>query len=450
LVDTHHRVETRPAGGGAPDRGAVITMQDHRYFCPARGKWTRAGAVCHEAMRPEVCAECFENEGYFREILSLTEERLAAVRRMRVVVLSHYMADELAAVGVPRERVHVIPPFVHGLDLAAEPDGPPCVAFVGRLVEAKGVLDAVEAWRLSGIDLPLVFAGTGPLRDTLERGGFDVRGWLSHGQLSRLLARARAVLMPSRWQEPFGIAGLEALSMGVPVVAWKGGGIGEWHPGPLVEWGDVAGLAGALRAAVATRATPAPGFDRDRLMARLVAVYQTAAAHLDPSRTCLPGRPWMSSVPGDSIAVAGRTRAGKILCSPRLRANFAYLVSIGGPEEREPAGFRYVAHRLRLVFEDALEEEDGGPSPPDIEKLIRFARSIDFAKGKVLVHCQAGISRSAAAAIIILVTKLEPGHEHEAVDWVRRNHPKGRPNQRMMELADHILGADGRLLEALE
>ncbi len=273
-----HTVVNPAALEWAADHGAVITVQDHRYFCPARGKWTRSGVPCHEAMRPEVCADCFEDEVYFREILSLTEERLAAVRRMRVVVLSHYMADELAAVGVPRERLHVIPPFVHGLEADAEPDGPPCVAFIGRLVEAKGVFDAVEAWRLSGIDLPLVFAGTGPLRDTLERGGFDVRGWLSHAQLSHLLARARAVLMPSRWQEPFGIAGLEALSMGVPVVAWESGGIAEWHPGPLVEWGDVASLAQALSHAVTTRATPAPGFEPDRLMALLLAVYQTAAA----------------------------------------------------------------------------------------------------------------------------------------------------------------------------
>ena len=39
--------------------------------------------------------------------------------------------------------------------------------------------------------------------------------------------------------------------MGVPVVAWESGGIGEWHPGPgLVRWGDVEALAGALENAL--------------------------------------------------------------------------------------------------------------------------------------------------------------------------------------------------------
>jgi glycosyltransferase involved in cell wall biosynthesis len=87
--------------------------------------------------------------------------------------------------------------------------------------------------------------------------------------------------MPSRWQEPFGIAGLEALTMGVPVAAWESGGVSEWHPGPLAAWGDVPGLARALHQAMGTRAVAPPGFDRRSVMRQLVEVYEEAA---------LPGR----------------------------------------------------------------------------------------------------------------------------------------------------------------
>jgi glycosyltransferase involved in cell wall biosynthesis len=257
---------------------AVMTVQDHRYFCPTRGKWTARGEVCREPMRPEVCAACFEDGEYFGHVHALTAERLAAVRRLRLVVLSRYMRDELLAVGVPAEQVSVIPPFVHGLDHLAEPAIPPCVLFVGRLAESKGVADAVEAWRHARLDLPLVFAGTGPLRARLEADGFTVLGWLDRARLAGALRGARALLMPPRWQEPFGIAGLEALALGVPVVAWRSGGIAEWHPGPLVEWGDVAGLAAALRAAVgAPRAQPPAGFEPGALLARLARVYQDTA-----------------------------------------------------------------------------------------------------------------------------------------------------------------------------
>jgi glycosyltransferase involved in cell wall biosynthesis len=261
--------------------GAVLTVQDHRFFCPTRGKWTRDGAVCRRPFARELCAGCFEDEGYFQEVHALTERRLEAARRMPLTVLSQYMGDELVAAGVPLGRVSVVPGFVHGLDPGAASSGPPCVLFVGRLVEAKGVRDAVAAWRRSGVELPLVLAGTGPLRQELtalaerdEGPGVEVLGWVERAGLSGLYRRARALLLPSRWQEPFGIVGLEALSFGVPVVAWESGGVSEWYGPGLVEWGDVPGLARALQDAVHRRVTQPTGFEQADAVARLLAVYR--------------------------------------------------------------------------------------------------------------------------------------------------------------------------------
>ena len=219
----------------AAARGAVFTVQDHRSFCPSRGKWTAKGEVCRVALSPAACAECFEDRAYYDEILALTQARLAAIRKATVARALRIHARRARGGGTREPRVHVVPPFVDFEEGAAavEPDGPPCVLFVGRLVEAKGPLDAVAAWRQSGVALPLVVAGTGPLREQVEAAGAEVLGWVAHDRLPRLLRRARALLMPSRWQEPFGIAGLEALSFGVPVVAWDSGGMSEWHAGPL-------------------------------------------------------------------------------------------------------------------------------------------------------------------------------------------------------------------------
>jgi glycosyltransferase involved in cell wall biosynthesis len=255
---------------------AVMTLQDHRAFCPGRGKWTLAGSPCTTPMAAEVCRACFEDEAYFQEIHRLTEERLRALRRLRLIVLSSYMKRELEAIGVPPERIEIIPPFVHGLDPEAAPDGSPCALFVGRLVAAKGVHEALEAWRQSRLDLPLLFAGTGPMRQRLERAGATVLGWVPHERLSALYRRARVVLLPSRWQEPFGIAGLEALTLGTPVAAWRSGGVPEWHPGPgLVPWGDVSGLAVAAQELCGREACAPPGFERETLMARLLALYSS-------------------------------------------------------------------------------------------------------------------------------------------------------------------------------
>lgn len=252
----------------------VITVQDHRFFCPSRGKWTFGGEHCHEAMSRELCRSCFDDAVYFHEIYEVTSERLRSLQAYRIVTLSHYMKRELVAAGFVDDRIHVVPPFVHGLDLDTPGNGSSAVLFAGRLVASKGVLDAVVAWKLAEISLPLVIAGSGPLRSELEGSGAELLGWIPHHRVASLYRRAAALLMPSRWQEPFGIVGLEALTLGTPVVAWESGGIAEWHPGPLVAWGDVEGLARRLRDTVGRGAERPKGFDRKTLMNRLDEVYR--------------------------------------------------------------------------------------------------------------------------------------------------------------------------------
>ena len=270
-----HNVMNPEALDWAAARGAVMTVQDHRTFCPGRGKLTLDGRVCREAMSASTCASCFTDGAYAERIMGVTAERLTAVRRMqRLTVFTEYMKGELTGVGVDAHRIRVVPPFVDGLDYDAVPSGPPCVLFAGRLVAAKGVADAVQAWRRSGVSLPLVAAGTGPERAALEAAGVEVLGWVSHAEMSGVYRRARALILPSRWQEPFGIVGIEALAMGVPVVAWESGGVTEWHPGEgLVRWGDVDALAVALARAVDAKATPAIGFEREPSLQKLRDIY---------------------------------------------------------------------------------------------------------------------------------------------------------------------------------
>jgi glycosyltransferase involved in cell wall biosynthesis len=236
----------------AAARGAVMTVQDHRFFCPGRGKLKADESRCEQRFDKATCRECFGEQSYFEQMLALTTRRLRALAQMRrVIVLSRYMKRQLSESGVSAERIDVIAPFVDDLDYRAAAKEP-CVLFVGRLVSAKGAHDAALAWRDSGTDLPLVFAGTGRQRAELEQLGHRVLGWTDRGTLSSLYRGARAVLFPSRWQEPYGIVGLEALSFGTPVAAWESGGVAEWHPGGalLARWGDRADLTRALVAAL--------------------------------------------------------------------------------------------------------------------------------------------------------------------------------------------------------
>jgi len=246
-----HNVVNPVALQAAADADAVMTVHDHRTFCPGQGKLTADGRVCQTPMSRETCAGCFTDQSYFEEIFDLTTARFTAIRGMRVRVLSRYMAGELIAAGIPADQVTVTPPPRPAFpDTPAE--GPTSVLFAGRLAATKGVWDAAEAWRISGVDLPLVFAGTGPERGRLEAAGHRVLGWVDRPRLAGLLRAAAVLVLPSRWQEPYGLVGPEALSLGTRVAAWESGAVSEWHPGGdlLVPWGDVDALAGALDAAV--------------------------------------------------------------------------------------------------------------------------------------------------------------------------------------------------------
>lgn len=148
------------------------------------------------------------------------------------------------------------------------------------------------------------------------------------------------------------------------------------------------------------------------------------------------------------IEVASRVEASEILSSPRHLAKITWLVSIGAEEDELPSGYDTISRKLRLLFGDTLDEESGA-TEADILSLIRLAQDLRSAKGKVLIHCEAGVSRSTAAALILYACWLGPGLEAEAMERVLAQRPLAIPNRRMVALADDLLNRGGHLLKAL-
>lgn len=220
----------------------VVTVQDHRVFCPGGGKTLPDGSVCSTFMADGVCRACLPDGDYRQRTLELTQRRLDALKPAKVVVLSHYMASELAAAGVA--AVRVIPPWIEVG--RARTDAGTTVILGGRLVEHKGVMVGWRAWNTAGRPLPMEVAGVGPLENELE--GVDLLGWLEPVALVQALRRARVLIFPARWQEPLGILGLEALAQGTPVVVAAGGGTAEWSDEGCVRLapGDVKAMAEAV------------------------------------------------------------------------------------------------------------------------------------------------------------------------------------------------------------
>jgi glycosyltransferase involved in cell wall biosynthesis len=263
----------------------IVTVQDHRVFCPGLGKTIPDGSRCRRAMADEACAECLPDADYRARMLEITKARWEAIRGARLVVLSRYVAGELAAEGQPAARV--IPPWVQVPELEPVPGG--AFLFAGRLVTHKAPVDAWAAWRRADCGMDLRVAGAGPVADELV--GAELLGWLAQADLARELHRSRALLFPSRWQEPFGMVGIEALSHGTPVIVCRSGGTGEWSDAGclVVEPGDIDAMAEAISAlaedpAQATalgamgREMVAERFSRRAIEDRLGALYASVAA----------------------------------------------------------------------------------------------------------------------------------------------------------------------------
>jgi D-inositol-3-phosphate glycosyltransferase len=240
-------------------------------------------------------------------------ERVAAERHLgrsvdRVVAQCRDEIAELTALGVPAERIVLVPSGVNTERFS--PTGPaaprtpgrPRILSVGRFVERKGYADVVRALRhVPGAECVII--GGSPddrhaarLRDVAQSAGVADRVRLVGAVPPDRIAewyRSADVLVTAPWYEPFGLTPLEAMACGVPVVATAVGGLTDTVragvTGDLVPPRDPDALGAALRdlladeprraryaAAALTRART--GYTWPHAAEQLEAVYASVAA----------------------------------------------------------------------------------------------------------------------------------------------------------------------------
>jgi predicted protein tyrosine phosphatase len=146
------------------------------------------------------------------------------------------------------------------------------------------------------------------------------------------------------------------------------------------------------------------------------------------------------------IEVVSRLEAGQILCSRERCAEITYLVSIGVASDPLPEGYENAERKSRLLIADVVTDE--GATEEDVRRIIELAEQLRSEGGTLLIHCEAGVSRSTATALIMYAYWLGQGHEDEAMRRVITQRPFAIPNRRMVMLADTFLGLGGRLLQA--
>lgn len=210
---------------------------------------------------------------HFEPHLESAMGKLAAQAYRRVGPPSYQLADAVAVrslsyadrspslAAIPRDRLHVVP---NGFDPERfKPTGPlrrgDYLLFVGRLVPYKGLEVLLRALAKSRVDAPLLIVGDGPLRQSLHQLarqlGVDAHflGHVPDADLPALYRGARLTLLPSvNQQEAFGIALIESMACGTPVLASALPGVREVAEvgGLTAPPGDVDALASQLKAAL--------------------------------------------------------------------------------------------------------------------------------------------------------------------------------------------------------
>ena len=171
---------------------------------------------------------------------------------VRIALIQHGMTEAFARTGVPASNLLDIPnPCLPFSEQRVRAEDNREFQFVGRLVAEKGIEAFLSASRNAGVSVRVL--GDGPLRESLSAKypEFVFEGWCSRQRLSELTQRARMLVMPSLYPEPFGLVIPEAVSSGIPVIlsesALLAADVAESGVGFSVDPGDPAAFSRLLR-----------------------------------------------------------------------------------------------------------------------------------------------------------------------------------------------------------
>ncbi len=245
---------------------SVVFAHEYSYFCPSGSLlYESTDSICPltgvpnwhclanaylrrcNTRRPDRLLTSYSRTRFQKRLLgrvdAVVSDSMYVVRRLlENTVLS---ADRVTAAPVPVRQTAFSDDDEHR---------EPTVLFVGRVTPQKGLRYLL--WAMARVRRParLIIAGDGyemsAMRDLADRLGLadrvEYRGILRHEDVDRLYRRAAVLVVPSVWPEPWGTVGPEAMASGLPVVAFRTGGIAEWladgETGFLVEPRDIDGL----------------------------------------------------------------------------------------------------------------------------------------------------------------------------------------------------------------
>jgi glycosyltransferase involved in cell wall biosynthesis len=212
----------------------VATIHNYKLLC-ASGDFFREGSPCHDCaggrVAPAALHGCYRGSraATLPVVASLALHRSSWRRLVSAYIfISASQRDLMQGLELPTDRVFVKHNFVPPRQpRSGEPEHR--VIYLGRLDEAKGVPLLMRSWdafrdRNPGSALRLAVAGGGPLEGVVRRWAaghtsVDLLGLLASEEAAEALSRAVVAVVPSQWEETFGLVAIEAMAAGVAPIA---------------------------------------------------------------------------------------------------------------------------------------------------------------------------------------------------------------------------------------
>ncbi|MGJ7562530.1 glycosyltransferase family 4 protein [Variovorax sp. GB1R11] len=218
----------------------VQTLHEFKVVCPTYTLMSR-GEICTKCSGfnfHNVIANRCNRESFLRSALTYVEATasriLGAVSAFdHFIAVSDFLRGKVIEMGVPSEKVTTVHNYTDAKKFKPDFNPGDYFLYFGRLERNKGLGLLLEAFE----GLPkarLVIVGGGSMESEIKShiknnpsGNIDFLGFKTGLELSEIIRRARAVVVPSIWFETFGLTITEAFGHGKPVIASDIGGIPE-------------------------------------------------------------------------------------------------------------------------------------------------------------------------------------------------------------------------------
>ncbi|MBU5689126.1 MAG: glycosyltransferase [Candidatus Aenigmarchaeota archaeon] len=242
----------------------IKTFNDYEHICPdsSKTKWSK---FCNKEMSFINCFSCDRRNVnpsipviiYYNTLIKKFE--LNIFKKIHCVSICKIIQNALMQSKIRSELIYQsidIPKQVPKINFTGN------ILYAGRLSKEKGVKYLIKSLTIVKKEFPrvkLLIAGDGPERSYLEKlvkklkleNNIKFLGWLNKENLKNLYENVDFIVLPSIWQEPFGLTGLEAMSYGRPVIAFNVGGISEYvinnKNGFLVDVFDIKSLGEKIK-----------------------------------------------------------------------------------------------------------------------------------------------------------------------------------------------------------